>query len=391
MTPDVAQQEIVAPDSTEQVAEILRPLNQQGRAVEIGGAGTKRDWGNGVDAALLLDTRNLAGVRVHSWQDLTATVAAGTVWSTMQRALAQHGQRVALDPLWQERATVGGVLATNDSGSLRLRYGSLRDLIIGMTIVLADGTVAKSGGKVVKNVAGYDLHKLMIGAFGTLGVVTEVTFRLHPLPKASATWTLASSDIKALDRVRHGLADSTMSIESLQLRMCEGAYSLDVRFASLPDALEDHVGRLQSLAGSLEVVAGDEAVWFSRETLFGAARVMVKDRTTVSDCAMVKVTMSAAQTAALTSEVAALGGQCVTQQSGIMIASLAPDAARILKLRESAEAGGGSLIVLHWPEELTPRPDPWGKIGASLTLMREIKRRFDPHRILNPGRFVGGI
>jgi glycolate oxidase FAD binding subunit len=379
MTPDVFQLEIVAPDSTEQVAEILRAANQQGRAVEVAGAGTKRGWGNAVDAAVLLDTRNLAGVRVHSWQDLTATVAAGTVWSTMQRALAQHGQRVALDPLWAERATVGGVLATNDSGSLRLRHGSLRDLIIGMTIVLADGTVAKSGGKVVKNVAGYDLHKLMIGAFGTLGVVTEVTFRLHPLPKAWATWTLASRDIEALDRVRHGLADSTMSIESLQLRTCEDAYCLDVRFASLPDALEDHVGRLRSLAGPLAVDAGDEAVWLARESVFGADR------------AMVKVTMPAAQIAALTSEVAALGGQCVAQQSGIMIASLAPDAARILRLRESAEAGGGSLAVLDWPEELTPRPDRWGEIGASLPLMREIKRRFDPHRILNPGRFVGGI
>ncbi len=122
----------------------------------------------------------------HTWQDLTCTVQAGCTWQSLQDALAQHGQFVALDPLWPERATVGGIIASNDSGSLRLRYGSLRDLVIGMTVVLADGTVAQVGGKVVKNVAGYDLHKLLIGAFGTLGVITEVTFRLHAIPRHTA-------------------------------------------------------------------------------------------------------------------------------------------------------------------------------------------------------------
>ena len=164
---------------------------RHGLAIEIAGGRTKREWGNPVAADILLETAGLAGVREHSWQDLTATVGAGTTWSAMQRVLAMHGQMVALDPLWPETATVGGIVATNDSGALRLKYGSLRDLIIGMTIVLADGTVAKSGGKVVKNVAGYDLHKLMTGAFGTLGVIAEVTFRLHPMPAETRTWTVS--------------------------------------------------------------------------------------------------------------------------------------------------------------------------------------------------------
>ena len=123
---------------------------------------------------------------------MTATVEAGCSWSAMQAALARHGQFVALDPLWPDRATVGGIVATNDSGPLRLRYGSLRDLIIGMTIVLADGTIARTGGKVVKNVAGYDLHKLMTGAFGTLGIITEVTFRLHSVPRHTRSFTVTS-------------------------------------------------------------------------------------------------------------------------------------------------------------------------------------------------------
>src|ERR1700733_8207796 len=116
-------------------------------------------------------------------------VEAGCTWASLQSTLGQHGQFVALDPLWPERATVGGIVATNDGGSLRLKYGSLRDLIIGMTVVLADGTIAKTGGKVVKNVAGYDLHKLMTGSFGTLGIITEINFRLHPVETSVRTWS----------------------------------------------------------------------------------------------------------------------------------------------------------------------------------------------------------
>ena len=153
----------------------------------------------------------LAALREHTWQDLTCTVEAGCTWSSLQSGLAQHAQQVALDPLWPERATIGGAIATNDSGSLRLRYGSLRDLVIGMTIVLADGTIAKTGGKVVKNVAGYDLHKLMIGAFGTLGVVTEVTFRLHAIPKHTETLTFG-----AANRVFFGVDASDDSRRPLQ-------------------------------------------------------------------------------------------------------------------------------------------------------------------------------
>ena len=128
-------------------------------------------------------------LREHAWQDMTCTVEAGCTWAAMQAELARHGQMVALDPLWPERATVGGIVATNDSGALRLKYGGLRDLIIGMTVVLADGTIAKSGGKVVKNVAGYDLHKLMTGSFGTLGVIVG-----GELPPASGRSARADVD-----------------------------------------------------------------------------------------------------------------------------------------------------------------------------------------------------
>jgi glycolate oxidase FAD binding subunit len=378
MPPSTSTQKIASPQSSSQAAELLRQANEQKLALEITGSGTKRGWSSPVDAALLLDTTQLSGIREHSWQDLTATVAAGTPWSTMQQALAIHGQRVALDPLWPAKATVGGIIATNDSGSLRLRYGSLRDLIIGMTIVLPNGTIAKTGGKVVKNVAGYDMHKLMTGAFGTLGLITEVTFRLHPLPKASATWTVTSNDIPALDRVRHQLADSNMSIEAIQLNCGDGQSSLDVKFATLPEALEDHSRRLHTIAAALQVTAGTDENWLRREEIFHPER------------ATVKIAMSATQIAAVTSEVANIYGHSATQQSGIMTASLKPDPVQISNLQKKIEDMGGSLVILQWPQNVAPRPDDSKISPSSIALMQEIKLQLDPDRTLNPGR-LGGI
>src|SRR6202048_698611 len=191
----------IAPASTEEIAAVLRYANRNSLTVAPWGSGTKQHWGNHIQPSLILHTHRLATVREHTWQDMTCIVQTGCIWSSMQHSLAKHGQFVALDPLWPDRATIGGIAATNDSGSLRLRYGSLRDLIIGMTIVLADGTIARSGGKVVKNVAGYDLHKLMIGAFGTLGVITSVNFRLHSIPQCTQSFTVAAPAAEPLGKL----------------------------------------------------------------------------------------------------------------------------------------------------------------------------------------------
>src|SRR6266566_4361011 len=155
---------VIEPGTESELAEILRLSNGAGLAVIPRGGGTKLGWGNSpARADLILSTARLAEVIEHAWADLTVTVEAGCTIQRLQETLAQHGQRLALDPLWPEKATIGGVLSTNDSGALRLRFGALRDLIIGVTIALPDGTLASSGGKVVKNVAGYDLPKLVAG------------------------------------------------------------------------------------------------------------------------------------------------------------------------------------------------------------------------------------
>src|SRR5215472_18254992 len=181
----------IEPANEHQLADALRFANIAGLSAIPRGSGTKLGWGNPPSRAdVVISTTRLNHVLEHAWADLTVTVEAGCMIQTLQETLAQHGQRLALDPLWPERATVGGILSTNDSGALRLRFGALRDLIIGVTIALPDGTLARSGGKVVKNVAGYDLPKLVTGALGTLGVITRAVFRLHPLPRNTRSFSI---------------------------------------------------------------------------------------------------------------------------------------------------------------------------------------------------------
>jgi len=175
----------VEPAHEAELARVLEYANRTGMRVAPRGGGTKLDWGSAPPAIdLMVSTAKFNKILEHAPGDMTITVEAGVTFSQIQSALSAHRQRLALDPLWPDVATVGGVIAANDSGALRLRYGGVRDLIIGITVVLADGTIAKSGGKVVKNVAGYDLPKLMSGALGTLGIITKAVFRLHPLPES---------------------------------------------------------------------------------------------------------------------------------------------------------------------------------------------------------------
>jgi glycolate oxidase FAD binding subunit len=382
-----------APANLDQVAAILRHANAHGVTVAPFGAGTKQAWGNPDHSSLRLETGRLNSLREHTWQDMTCTVEAGCTWSSMQSQLSRHGQFVALDPLWPDRATVGGIVSTNDSGSLRHKFGSLRDLIIGMTLVLADGTIARTGGKVVKNVAGYDLHKLMTGAFGTLAVITEVTFRLHSLPIHTRTVSIASSTAGPLCQLMLALLDSQLSIQAMQLASEEpqaprgpedtGAprFRLDVQLASLPDVLDLHADAMAARAHALNLrtSAATDAVWGFAQQIFEPG-----------DSIVAKATMLPSAIEDFILGIQALGGVCVAQAVGVAAASVpAESAAGLLLLRQRLEQQRGSLVILRQPSQLDL--DVWGAPPDSLPLMRQIKRQFDPHRTLNPGRFLGGI
>jgi len=381
---------VVAAADARQIAEILRFANTSGITVTPSGRGTKLGWGNPVAAGIRLDLRRIDTLREHPWQNMTCTVEAGCNWAVMQAELARHGQMVALDPLWPERATVGGVVAANDGGALRLKYGGLRDLIIGMTIVLADGTIAKSGGKVVKNVAGYDLHKLMTGSFGTLGVIAEVNFRLHPVEANTRTWTAVAPDPALFAAPLRALLDSQMTPTSVQLRVRKQECALDIRIAALPECMDEHAASLRRIFGRIELTESSQAVWQARQELFGTESAVV-----------LKASLLPSEVCPVSSELqqwAAGDGMeiaIVARATGLMTVALksAPGAATALieHLRWRLHGRGGNVTALQIPQELRGGLEVWGCDSSALPLMREIKRRFDPNRTLNPGRFVGNI
>ena len=354
--------EIVQPGSQQALAKALAEANATQRLVAPRGGGTKTDWGNpGARPDVVLSTAGLNRVIEHAWADMTVTVEAGCTVASLQNTLAQHGQRLAIDPLWPERATIGGILATNDSGALRLRFGSLRDLIIGMTVALPDGTLAVSGGKVVKNVAGYDLPKLMTGAIGTLGVVTQAIFRLHPLPIATKTLSAQLPTLEAAQALILAIQDSRMEHSALQLRV--GSISVDILFEGTEAGIASQQAFVNTL-GPFQESSSD--VWLARQQLWPAdGGDIVKFSVLPSDIAKAVSKLKTRD--------------CVVQATGIGYAKL--------KGTDLAAVRKELPFVMLTPSNL----DAWGEPNDTLPLMRSVKQQFDPNAILNRGRYVGGI
>ena len=385
---------VIEPGAERELAEILRLSNEAGLAVIPRGNGTKLGWGNPPTRAdLILSTTRLNEIIEHAWADLTVTVEAGCTIQRLQETLAQHGQRLALDPLWPEKATIGGVLSANDSGALRLRFGALRDLIIGATIALADGTLASSGGKVVKNVAGYDLPKLVTGALGTLGVITRAVFRLHPLPRNTRSFSVAAASAEEAKRFVVAVQDSKLAHTSLQCHFSDDTSPVsDILFEGTEAGLAAQENQLRDLAEHAAVSEASRSTWTAREELWDFS-----DRPCTAIAKVSILPASMARTMKLVENIAKrqqVRWRALVYATGLGWLRLEgkPEALRgaLHELRSELEAQHGSLVALHRPEKM-PAFDAWGSAGDALPLMKAVKQQMDPKSTLNPGRFVGGI
>lgn len=384
---------IFEPRNETEVATVLRLADNAGLSVIPRGGGTKTVWGNPpARADLILSTVRMNQVIEHAWADLTVSVETGCTIATLQNALAQHGQQVAVDPLWPEQATIGGILSTNDTGTLRIRYGGLRDLIIGVTIALPDGTLASSGGKVVKNVAGYDLPKLVTGALGTLGVITRAIFRLHPLPRNVRSYTFAVRDAAEANRLVLAVQDSKLAYTGLQARFASATPpDVDIRFDGTEAGLASQTETLRKLAAPITETEANAAIWQARQELW-------KDADTATIAKFSVLPGSIATTCdhfRRLGESTGVRWQAVIQGTGLgslrLATSNAEAALKMLEdLRSALENLGGSLVVLRRTRGLSGI-DAWGKSSDSLPVMLSVKQQFDPRKTLNPGRFVGGI
>jgi len=387
---------VFEPQNEAELAAALRVANAAGLGVIPRGSGSKDAWGNPpVRADLILSTARLDRIIEHAWADLTVSVEAGCTFATLQNTLAQHGQRIAVDPLWPEHGTVGGILSTNDSGTLRIRYGGLRDLVIGVTIALPDGTLASSGGKVVKNVAGYDLPKLVTGAIGTLGIITRAVFRLHPLPHNIRTFTFAARDWADANRLVLSVQDSKLAHTGLQVRHRSGEQpQVDIRFDGTEAGLAAQSHVLRKLALPATETESNPEVWQARQRLFGLSAQ--NDRA----FAIVKYSVLPGSIAATCdqlrdlSEPLNVGWETVVQGTGLgyirFEASQPLPIHQVLPgMRARLEPGGSAVVLYRSPG--IPEIDAWGDAGDAFPLMLKVKEQLDPKKTLNPGRFVGGI
>jgi glycolate oxidase FAD binding subunit len=390
---------VVEPGTLEETSEVMKLASREELAVSVRGGGTKMGLGNPprrVD--LILSTARMDSIIEHVPGDQIVRVQTGLKLQDLQENLAESDQMLGVDPP-EEGATVGGIVAANSSGPRRLRYGTIRDLIIGVKVVLADGTVAKAGGKVVKNVAGYDLSKLFTGSLGTLGVIAEANFRLHPIRETARTVFLEVDEHAKIAEAVQELTHSSFSqfvLDALEMRW-EGDRGV---IAALFEGIEPAVEAQSSTAvevlrshGETNVLGEDdgEEFWqrFARRP-WNEGGVGLKIGAPPSDL-----------TAVLDSVVGAAGragvevGLSGHAGTGVTFAGLSGGEEGLVEVvgevREIRLRRGGSVVVQEAPLAIKEKLDVWGSAGDYLGLTRRVKEKFDPGYTMNPGRFLGGI
>lgn len=356
---------VAAPASTEEAAALIAASSDL--TVVIRGGATKLHWGPPPRALdLIIDTRRLTGVVEHAAGDLITVVRAGTPMADLHTL---PGQQLALDA--PATATAGGTVAAGASGPRRLRYGTARDLLIGITVVRPDGRVTRAGGKVVKNVAGYDLGKLYTGSAGTLGLITECVFRLHPVPETVAFVRATAPPGHAAHVLAAQVAASALEVHAAP----DAAPEIAVLLEGTAAGVRDRAGHVARMLGG-EVSAGPPPWW-------GA---------TPPGDVLVKLTGVLSQVPALVATAVGTGATVTgSAGAGVLYAGFDGDPHGPVELiRAAAVRAGGHAVVLTAPDGVRDTLDMWGPVPG-LALMRRVKDRFDPAHRFAPGRFVGGI
>jgi glycolate oxidase FAD binding subunit len=403
-TPEAA----VFPGSVDEVRAVVALAAESGTVLVPRGGGTAAAAGTPpADAGIVLGLKRLDRVLEHEPGDLTATAQAGATLASLQSALRARGQWVSLDPPDPERATIGGVVAANASGPRRHLYGTARDLLIGLTAVTAEGAVVRGGGKVVKNVAGYDLPKLFVGSCGTLGVIVEVTLRLRPLPEVERLVGARFERLKDAGAAVRAIMGSDLIPNAIELRDAEESRArglgalLVVGFDGVAEQVDwqcQELARLIGPLGARDVAAlpatALDPVAAAAEGAAGAAAVMrFSVLPTLVTEVMEQGTSAARQRGLVTAWSAHAGVGVITASLFSSDERGHPEAAAALlgDWRAMARAGGGWATLEQAPLAVKSHVPVWDDMGPAGRIMQRIKAQLDPRNILNPGRFVAGI
>ena len=394
----VRPKEVFAPATVAEAADALAEKARARASVGFIGGGTSLALGRPprkLDA--VIRTERLDRIVEHAPSDQIVVVEAGLTLGALQRAVAARGQRLALDPPLADRRTVGGLVATNAFGPRRTRYGTLRDLVIGISLVRADGIVARGGGKVVKNVAGFDLPKMMIGSLGTLGLVATVTFRLHPLPETGVTLVARSRTAWSVRDLVRAMRDAQLEPAATAALSGEEGFDLGLRFEGFEEGVKEQVDRTLALAAKGAApcetlsVAEERAFWERHDAVRTAGPLRAK-------AALLPSAFEEFSESVLPKLRDVLSGLALAVYPTLGIcffsglpSDVASAVAAIASARSLAAAAGGSLVLEEAPDGVRALADPWGPPPSSFPLMRSLKERLDPGSRLNPGRFVGGI
>jgi glycolate oxidase FAD binding subunit len=404
---------LVTPRSEEEISRILRHVHDTNQTLNILGGGTKQGFGGQRERAdLLLTLAGYKGIIEHSIGDMTMTVRAGTTMGEIIRTLAKNGQMVPVDPAWTDYTTIGGVIASNESGPKRLKYGSARDFVIGLRVVYPDGRVIRTGGKVVKNVAGYDMNKLFVGSMGTLGVISEVTLKLRPLPQFESLIHLSFSkeEIGAMQPFVQDLLNSHMepvAIEFINPSLNKALFQKDAYGILI--SFEDHEKSVHAQETWVlercpkgvrsELLQQEDAkeVWrrFSEMGPSGATDES-DQRIALKIGSQNKVVFTVIEACdGLAQErgvkVEAHGGLGHGLSKAFIEGNPEDLIAFITDLREVVQQSSGYVICTHLPFWLRQKIDVWGIVPTHFFLLEGIKRAIDPNGCLNVGRFIGGI